>query len=179
MLRTDYLTWTLSWKRLSCSIMIQVKNPNHFESINWKFAFSTYYSNLVFGRPPFLSCLITYFNLLILCMWLQIINKVKVTHQDEGHTKVKVKYLHPFRFYVVHTLCKWLVCIQLNAFLFKFENSVLYDVNTYYIWFSSSQISTCLVDVIITLFSRCLIHLILAHPYLSLLGLSSLNVYVS
>ena len=32
----------------------------------------------------------TYFNL-ILCMWLQVINKVKVTHQDEGHIKVKVK----------------------------------------------------------------------------------------
>ena len=42
----------------------------------------------------------TYFNLLIICMWLQIINKVKVTHQGEGHIKVKVKYLHPFKFYV-------------------------------------------------------------------------------
>ena len=36
----------------------------------------------------------TYFNLLILCMWLQVINKVKFTHQGEGHIKVKVKYLH-------------------------------------------------------------------------------------
>ena len=53
----------------------------------------------------------TYFNLLIICMWLQVINKVKVTHQDEGHIKVKVKYLHPFKFYVAHTLCKWVVCI--------------------------------------------------------------------
>ena len=33
----------------------------------------------------------SYFNLLILCMWLQVINKVKVTHQGEGHIKVKVK----------------------------------------------------------------------------------------
>ena len=33
----------------------------------------------------------TYFNLLILCMWLQVIIKVKVTHQGEGHIKVKVK----------------------------------------------------------------------------------------
>ena len=33
----------------------------------------------------------TYLNLLILCMWLQVINKVKVTHQSEGHIKVKVK----------------------------------------------------------------------------------------
>ena len=42
----------------------------------------------------------TYFNTLILCVWLLIINKVKFIHQDEGHIKVKVKYIHPFRFYV-------------------------------------------------------------------------------
>ena len=29
--------------------------------------------------------------MLILCMWLQVKNKVKVTHQGEGHIKVKVK----------------------------------------------------------------------------------------
>ena len=33
----------------------------------------------------------TYFNLLMLCMWLHVIKKVKVTHQGEGHIKVKVK----------------------------------------------------------------------------------------
>ena len=33
----------------------------------------------------------TYFNFLILCMWPQVINKVKVTHQSEGHIKIKVK----------------------------------------------------------------------------------------
>ena len=33
----------------------------------------------------------TYFNLLILSMWPKVINKVKVTHQGEGHFKVKVK----------------------------------------------------------------------------------------
>ena len=42
----------------------------------------------------------TYFNFLILYMWLQVINEVKITHQGEGHIKVKVKYLHPFKFYV-------------------------------------------------------------------------------
>ena len=47
-----------------------------------------------------------YFTIFIHCIWLQIINKVKVTHQGEGHIKVKVKYLHPLRFYVAHTLCK-------------------------------------------------------------------------
>ena len=29
--------------------------------------------------------------MLILCIWLQVIIKVKVTHQGEGHIKVKVK----------------------------------------------------------------------------------------
>ena len=33
-------------------------------------------------------------------MWLQVINKVKVTHQGEGDIKVKVKYLLSFHFYV-------------------------------------------------------------------------------
>ena len=33
----------------------------------------------------------TYLNILILCVWIQIINKVKVTHQVEGHIKVKLK----------------------------------------------------------------------------------------
>ena len=52
-------------------------------------------------------------------MWLQVINKVKVTHQGEGHIKVKVKYLHPFKFYVAHTLCKRVVCIRLKCYLFQ------------------------------------------------------------
>ena len=33
----------------------------------------------------------TYFDMLILCIWLQVINEVKVTHQGEDHIKVKVK----------------------------------------------------------------------------------------
>ena len=48
-------------------------------------------------------------------MWLQVINKVKVTNQGDGHIKVKEKYLNPFQFYAVHTVSKWVVCIQLNA----------------------------------------------------------------
>ena len=43
----------------------------------------------------------TDFNFLILCMWLQVFNKVKVTHQGEGHIKVKVKISSSFP-----TLCK-------------------------------------------------------------------------
>ena len=53
----------------------------------------------------------TYFNTFILCVWLQAINKVKFIHQSEGHIKVKVKYLHPFRFYVASTLFKRVVWI--------------------------------------------------------------------
>ena len=34
--------------------------------------------------------------MLIPCIWLQAINKVKVMHQNEGHIKVKVNYLHPY-----------------------------------------------------------------------------------
>ena len=33
----------------------------------------------------------TYFNMWIICIWLQVINEIKVTHQGEGHIKVKVK----------------------------------------------------------------------------------------
>ena len=53
----------------------------------------------------------TYFNTLFLCVWLQVTNKVKFIHQGEGHIKVKVKYLHSFKFYVAHTFCKRVVCI--------------------------------------------------------------------
>ena len=59
----------------------------------------------------------TYFTLLILCMWLYVINKVKVAHQGEGHIKVKVKYLHPFKFYAAHALCKRVVCIRMSMLL--------------------------------------------------------------
>ena len=48
----------------------------------------------------------TYFNFLILCMWLQVINKVKVTHHGEGHIKVKVKIS-----YFLPTLCKVLLIL--------------------------------------------------------------------
>ena len=38
-------------------------------------------------------------------------------HQGEGHIKVKVRYLHSFKFYVAHTLCKRMVCIPLKSVL--------------------------------------------------------------
>ena len=45
---------------------------------------------------------------------------VKVTHQGEGLIKVKENYLHLFKLYVAHTLCKQVVCIQLKCYLFVF-----------------------------------------------------------
>ena len=48
----------------------------------------------------------TYFNLLILCMWLQVINKVKVTYEGEDHIKVKVKISSSLL-----TLCKILLVL--------------------------------------------------------------------
>ena len=39
-------------------------------------------------------------------MWLQVINKVKVTHQGQGHVKVKVKYILPFKLYAKFYLFK-------------------------------------------------------------------------
>ena len=32
-----------------------------------------------------------YFNMLICFIWLQVVNNIKVTHQGDGHFKVKVK----------------------------------------------------------------------------------------
>ena len=66
-------------------------------------------------------------------MWPKVINKVKVTHQGEGHIKVKVKYLHPFKFYVAHTLCKRVVCIRLKCCLFAFVLTMnLLNYTVYY-----------------------------------------------
>ena len=50
-------------------------------------------------------------------MWLQVINKVKVTHEGQGHIKIKEKYLHPFQFYVAHSVSKRVVCIRLKCIL--------------------------------------------------------------
>ena len=44
-------------------------------------------------------------------MWLQVINKVKVTHQGEGHIKVKVKissnFMQNFTYFNILILCIW------------------------------------------------------------------------
>ena len=59
----------------------------------------------------------TYFNMLILCMRLQVITNVKVIHQCEGHIKVKVKISTFFRFYAAYTVSKWVLCIHLKCLL--------------------------------------------------------------
>ena len=55
--------------------------------------------------------------------------------------KVKVKYLHPFKLYVAHTLSlyKQVVCIQLNVFLLtgccnevEIEHDLLSSINVHY-----------------------------------------------
>ena len=50
-------------------------------------------------------------------MPLKVINKLKVTHQGEGHIKVKVTYLQPFKFNIAHALCKRVVCIRTEMLL--------------------------------------------------------------
>ena len=54
---------------------------------------------------------------LIICILLQIINMVKVTHQGQGHIKVKVKNLHPSNFMYPILLHKRVVCIRLKCVL--------------------------------------------------------------
>ena len=44
----------------------------------------------------------TYLNMLLHCMWLQVINMIKFTYQGEGHIKVKVKISNSFQFYVIY-----------------------------------------------------------------------------
>ena len=58
----------------------------------------------------------TYFKILILCIWLQVINEVKVTHQVEGHIKVKVKISIPFQFYTKFYLFQHIIplCVATN-----------------------------------------------------------------
>ena len=61
----------------------------------------------------------TYFNMSILCIWLQVINEVKVTHQGEGHIKVKVKISTSFPI-----LCKFVntlfLCVATSPNKVKF-----------------------------------------------------------
>ena len=61
----------------------------------------------------------TYFNFLILCMWLKVINKVKVTHQYEGHIKVKVKISSS-----LPTLCKILLILTYQSSLCGYRSLI-------------------------------------------------------
>ena len=72
-------------------------------------------------------------------MWLQVINKIKITHHGEGHIKVKVKYVHPIKFYVAHALCKRVVCIRLKCFLFRKHSVHIFSRNSRRKTFSQSD----------------------------------------
>ena len=66
----------------------------------------------------------------ILRIWLQIINEVKVTHQGQGHIKVKIKYLLPFQFYAKFYLFQhiilyvWLQVINKVKFIHQGEDII-------------------------------------------------------
>ena len=61
----------------------------------WKYIFTISRSSLsikvIGSRSNEKNDNFTYFNMLICCIWLQVINEVKVTHQGECPIKVKVK----------------------------------------------------------------------------------------
>ena len=60
----------------------------------WRYFLTISRSNLSIMVKVKVMCkklLFTYFNLLLCCMWLQVINKVKVTHQGQDQIKVEVK----------------------------------------------------------------------------------------
>ena len=143
---SEYNFWTTSHRDFIFGMQVKLEYQSHWVKVK-----------VMWENDNF-----TYFNMLILCIWLQVINEVKVInqgerdikvkvkistsfpilcqilliwthyssvcgykswkvkfiHQGEGHIRVKVTYLHPFKFYVAHTFCRRVVCIQLNAFLF-------------------------------------------------------------
>ena len=68
-----------------------------------------------------------------------VINKVKVTHQGEGHIKVKVKYLLPFQLFAKFYLLlswddkNWLKFIgKTNRLKISLQNAYFY----YFVYFS-------------------------------------------
>ena len=78
--------------------------PPHTETsfLVWRYILTLSRSSLSFkaiesrSRSCTKKLLFTYFNLLFLCMWLQVINKVKVTHQGKGQIKVSFKERCPY-----------------------------------------------------------------------------------
>ena len=69
--------------------------------------------------------------MLILCIWLEVINEVKVTHQSEGHIKVKIKniyflsnFMPNFTYFNTLFLCVWLQFINKVKFIHQGENHI-------------------------------------------------------
>ena len=78
--------------------------------------------------------LFAYFNLLFLCMWLHVINKVKVTYQGKGHTSRSRSNQGQYQIGVIlrrdtltRVVCIWIKCVL-----------VLY-MFTIYCWYISLQ----------------------------------------
>ena len=59
--------------------------------------------------------------------------------RSRSHIKVKVKYLHLFKFYVARTLCKRVVCIRLKCYLFEIEVKIGKMQNVTLIYFEIVQ----------------------------------------
>ena len=62
--------------------------------------------------------LFTYFSLLFLCMWLQVIIKVKVTHQGQGQINVNVKsMLFLRRDALMRVVCIWIKRVLVGLYV--------------------------------------------------------------
>ena len=64
--------------------------------------------------------------MLIPCIWLWVINEVKVPHQSEGLIKVKVKYVPPFQLYVKFYLFHHInpLCVDKVKFMYQGEGHI-------------------------------------------------------
>ena len=74
----------------------------------------------------------------ILCIWLQVITKVKVTHQGEGYIKIKVKIstsfpilCQIFTYFNTLFLCMLLQFINKVKFIHQGEGHIKVKVNIY------------------------------------------------
>ena len=80
----------------------------------------------------------TYFNILILYIWLQVINEVKVTNQGKGHIKVKVKIStsFPILYQILlisthYSYVVWLQVINKVKFIHQGEGHIKVKVNPF------------------------------------------------
>ena len=74
--------------------------------------------------------------MLIIYIWLQVINEVRITNQGEGHIKVKVKistsfpiFMPNFTYFNILFLCVWLQVINKVKFIHQGEGHIKVKVN--------------------------------------------------